>query len=73
MARTVSAFALAASAAVIGIIWAINGGLDGDIAAVAAASVLSSATLVAVTLRHRLRRWQLEADRVAALVCRNGL
>ncbi|MEV6823569.1 hypothetical protein [Amycolatopsis sp. NPDC051102] len=69
----VTALALAIAATALGVAWAINGGLDGDIGAVAAASVLSSVALVVVTLRHRTRRWQLEADRVAALVCRNGL
>jgi hypothetical protein len=68
-----TAFAIATAAAAIGLVWAVSGGLDGDVGAVATASVLSSAALVAVTLRHRMRRWQIEADRVAALVCRNGL
>ncbi|MEU4253152.1 hypothetical protein AB0F15_37730 [Amycolatopsis sp. NPDC026612] len=68
-----TALALAMVATALGIAWAINGGLDGDIGAVAEASVLSSVALAVVTLRHRTRRWQLEADRVAALVCRNGL
>lgn len=68
-----TAFVLATAAASIGVVWTVTGGLHGDVGAVATASVLSSAALVVVTLRHRTRRWQLEADRVAALVCRNGL
>ena len=68
-----TAFVLVTAAAAIGLVWAVTGGLHGEVGDVVAASVLSSAALVVVTLRHRTRRWQLEADRVAALVCRNGL
>ncbi|MFJ7211795.1 hypothetical protein [Amycolatopsis sp. NPDC098790] len=69
----ISAIAFATAAAAIGLLWVISGGLDGDVGAVVTAGVLSSAALVVVTLRHRTRRWQIEADRIAALVCRNGL
>ncbi|VVJ22601.1 Uncharacterised protein [Amycolatopsis camponoti] len=68
-----NAFVLSTAAAAIGLVWAVTGGLQGDVGDVATASVLSSVALVIVTLRHRTRRWQIEADRVAALVCRNGL
>ncbi len=70
--RTTAA-AIAAAVVALGLLVVVLGGLGGSIVAVVAAALLSSAALAGVVLRHRKQRWQVDADRVRAVVWRHGI
>ena len=57
----------------VGLAVVVFGALAGNIALVVAASVLGSIALAAVVFARRKQCWQIDAERVAPVIWRQGI